>query len=309
MKNKILLAIAIILAFVLAFISITVKKVYFEPLPIKEGEKVTYIRLLNEEDGSITTLNIEDYIIGVVSAEMPSSFELEALKAQAVAARTFAMYKKETRNLDYDVIIGTKDQAYQSNEQLLRKWGPLFFTNYLKVREAVTSTTGEIITFEDKTINAFYFSMSNGYTEKSSLVFKQDLPYLNSVESSWDNESINNYIYTKSIPKNEFCEKLKISCETIIIEDISRSDTNRLLTIKINGKEFKGTDLRAVLGLRSTDMEISIKEEKVEITTKGYGHGVGMSQYGANGMAKEGYDYKSILSHYYQNTKIAKINA
>ena len=308
MKNKILLVIVIILAIVLVFMSITVKKVYFEPLPIKEGEKVTYIRLLNEQDGSIKNINLEDYIIGVVAAEMPASFESEALKAQAVAARTFAIYKKETRNLDYDLVIGTKDQAYQTNEQLLKKWGPAFFINYLKIRDAVIQTKGEILTYNNKTINAFYFSMSNGYTEKSSLVFKEDLPYLDSVESKWDNESINNYKFIKTITRDDFCKLLDIECKEIVINNIERSNTGRVLTITINNKVFTGTNLRTILSLRSTDIELNIKENEIEITTKGYGHGVGMSQYGANGMAKEGYKYKEILSHYYLNTQITKID-
>ena len=174
MKNKILLGIVIILSIVLIFISIKVKKTFFSPLPLEEGEKPIVIRLLNDKDHNVTNLFLEDYIIGVVSSEMPSSFEMEALKAQAVAARSYAMYKKEARkNLDYDLVIGVSDQAYSTNEQLLKRWNLAFFPNYLKVREAVLSTKGEIITYEGNVINAFYFSMSNGYTEDSSLVFSE----------------------------------------------------------------------------------------------------------------------------------------
>lgn len=307
MRNKILLTVVLILIVVLGFVLNNVKETYFEPIPIEEGETPITVKLLNESDNSITEVNLEDYIVGVVSAEMPASFEIEALKAQAVAARTYAMYKKETRNLDYDLIIGTKDQAYQTNEALLKKWGLSFFNNFLKIRNAVIETKGEILTYENKTINAFYFSMSNGYTENSELVFKQDLPYLNSVPSIYDNESLNNYQFTKTMSKEDFCSSLDITCEKIDIKDISKSDANRVLKITINEKEFVGTEVRTKLGLRSTDFEIQVNDNDIVITTKGYGHGVGMSQYGANGMAFDGADYETILKHYYQNTEITKI--
>lgn len=306
MKNKILLAVVCILTAILFIVIFSVKEVT-SSIPVLEGETPIIIRLLNESDNSITEINLEDYIIGVVAAEMPASFEMEALKAQAIAARTFAMYKKNTRNLNYDLIIGTKDQAYKDNKTLLAQWNVNFFSNYLKIREAVETTKNQVLTYNNEIINAFYFSMSNGYTENCELVFSQDLPYLNSVSSEWDNESLNNYSFTKTISKQEFCSSLEISCETIEIKDVTRSNSNRVLSITINEKTFKGTEVRTKLGLRSTDFTIEIIDDTVNITTKGYGHGVGMSQYGANGMAKAGYTYEQILKHYYQNTEITKL--
>lgn len=310
MKNKILLSVVIALMLVLvAVLSYAEKNNYTIPIDPEEGKEPILIRLLNESDGSITEINLEDYIVGVVSAEMPASFEKEALKAQAVAARTYAMYKKEARKEGtYDLIMGTKDQAYKDNRTLLSEWGLSFFPNYLKIRDAVKETQNEIVTYEDQFINAFYFSMSNGYTEESELVFKQNLPYLKSVESKWDNESITNYEYQKTISKTDFCNLLEISCEEIKIEQENRSTTGRVNDITINGKTLKGTEVRSKLGLRSTDFIIKPNGQEIEITTKGYGHGVGMSQYGANGMAKEGYTYEQILKHYYQNTEIKKID-
>ena len=304
MKNKILLAVVGILTVILLIVTFSVKEM-LKPIPIEEGKEPIVIRLLNESDGSITNINLEDYIIGVVAAEMPASFESEALKAQAIAARTYAMYKKETRNLDYDLIMGTKDQAYKNNQTLLAQWGLNFFKYYLKIREAVIDTQGKVLTYDGQVINAFYFSMSNGYTENSELVFKQDLPYLNSVPSSWDNESIENYRYTTTISREDFCSSLEISCDTITITNIERSNSNRILNITINDKTFSGTEVRTKLGLRSTDFDMEISSNEIKITTRGYGHGVGMSQYGANGMAKEGYSYEEILKHYYQNTEIS----
>lgn len=308
MKNKILLAVVLILTIILFIVTKNVKQIYFEPVPVSDKTKKITVNLLNESDGSIKNVNIEDYIIGVVAAEMPASFEPEALKAQAVAARTYAMYKKETRNLDYDLIIGTKDQAYQTNEELLKKWGVSFFKNYLKVRDAVLATEGEILTYNGQTINAFYFSMSNGYTENVESVFKSDLPYLKSVPSTWDNESIKNYEFTKTISKEDFCKSLEISCDNIKIENIQKTSSNRVASLTINDKTFLGTKVRSLLGLRSTDFTIECLDNDIKITTKGYGHGVGMSQYGANGMAKENHNYKEILNYFYQNTEISKIN-
>ena len=308
MKNKILLAVVLILTIILFIVTKNVKQIYFEPVPVSDKTKKITVNLLNESDGSIKNVNIEDYIIGVVAAEMPASFEPEALKAQGVAARTYAMYKKETRNLDYDLIIGTKDQAYQTNEELLKKWGVSFFKNYLKVRDAVLATEGEILTYNGQTINAFYFSMSNGYTENVESVFKSDLPYLKSVPSTWDNESIKNYEFTKTISKEDFCKILEIPCDNIKIENIQKTSSNRVASLTINDKTFLGTKVRSLLGLRSTDFTIECLDNDIKITTKGYGHGVGMSQYGANGMAKENHNYKEILNYFYQNTEISKIN-
>ncbi len=310
MKNKILLAVVIALMVVLIIVlTYAEKNDYMIPIPQEEGKEQIIVRLLNESDGTINEINLEDYIVGVVSAEMPASFEIEALKAQAVAARTYALNKINTRkDLNYDLTIGTKDQAYKDNRTLLKQWGLSFFSNYLKIRDAVIATQNQIITYEGSVINAFYFSMSNGYTEESELVFKQDLPYLKSVDSKWDNGSLQNYEFKKIISKEDFCNSLEIACDNIIIENINRSTTNRVNDITINQKTWKGTEIRTKLGLRSTDFIIEIKETEIEITTKGYGHGVGMSQYGANGMAKDGYNYEEILQHYYLNTKIQKIN-
>ena len=306
MKNKILLAVVFILTAILLIVSLSIKKVT-EPIVVEEGREPIIIRLLDESTNEITNINLEDYIIGVVAAEMPASFELEALKAQAVAARTFAMYKKETRNLDYDLIKGVKDQAYKDNKTLLAQWKVNFFTNYLKIRQAVEETQGQVLTYNGEVINAFYFSMSNGYTENCELVFAQDLPYLNSVSSKWDNESLNNYSYTINFSKEDFCSSLGITCDSVEIQDITRSDSNRVLTITINNQTFKGTEMRSKLGLRSTDFDIVINESGVTITTRGYGHGVGMSQYGAQAMAKEGYSYEEIVKYYYQNTEITNL--
>jgi len=272
----------------------------------KDFENDRIIKVYDPKTKEINEMKLEDYIIGVVAAEMPVSFESEALKAQAVAARTFALYKMEHRNLDYDIIIGVSDQAYNNLDEMHQKWQNNFEQNYNKVKEAVLNTQNEIITYQGKTIESFYFSMSNGYTENCELVFQEQLPYLTSVESNWDNENIKNYEVQKKVSKSEFCQILSINCNNIIISDIKRTEAKRVDTITINDKTLKGVEMRKLLSLRSTDFDIEIGEEVV-ITTRGFGHGVGMSQYGANGMAKEGKDYQQILKYYYQNIEISKI--
>ena len=163
------------------------------------------------------------------------------------------------------------------------------------------------MTYNDKVIEAYYFAMSNGYTEDVSLVFSEDRDYLQSVPSIYDNESLKNFTYTKEFSKDDFCQKLKLNCSTLQVNNITRSNTHRVNTITINNQEFKGTNFRSLLGLRSTDFEIKLEDNKVLITTKGYGHGVGMSQYGANGMANDGKNYEEILNYYYKNIKITTI--
>lgn len=247
-------------------------------------------------------LDLEEYVFGVVSCEMPASFELEALKAMAVAARTFALYKIDT-NENYVLSSSTSDQCYSSLDKLKTRWKNKYDDNYKKIKKAVSETKGEYITYNDKPIYAAYFSISNGYTENSEDVFVKKLAYLKSVDSSWDKK----YSYkesNKEFSVSDFLNKLGISDTKIKNIKIERGTHGRVDTIYINNSKFKGTKFRTLLSLRSTDFEIKTSNDKVNIHTKGYGHGVGMSQYGANSMALEGYDYNDIINHYYTNIKI-----
>jgi stage II sporulation protein D len=315
MKNKILCCIIVLLSFVLILEVSFHSKTNFsfdnppqvdEPSEKQQEKQDKIIRVYNPTTTTIENMNLEDYILGVVAAEMPASFELEALKAQAIAARTFATYKMEHRQEAYDIIIGVADQAYNTIEQMQNKWGADYQTNYEKIKNAVQATQGDIMTYQGQTIESFYFSMSNGQTENCELVFQEALPYLTSVDSNWDNETLQNYEVTKEFSTQDFCNLLNISCEEINISDVNRTSSGRINTIKINGNLMKGTEVRKKLSLRSTDFVIQI-EDKIKITTRGSGHGVGMSQYGANGMAKEGKNYQEILTHYYQNIEFSKI--
>ena len=301
MKNKILFLIVILLS-VIEVISLKRSKTNFS-LP---KNKVIKINVKDTKNNKITEEELEEYIIGVVGAEMPASFDEEALKAQAVASRTYAVYKMNHSNQEYDVVTDISNQAYQSNDKLKEKWQEDYDYYYNKIKNAVLSTKDEVMQYDGEVIIAYYFAMSNGKTEDSSLVFNEQKPYLISKDSNWENSSLNNFTYTKEISLNEFKNLLNIT-EPITISNIIRSDTNRVLKITINNQEYSGTDIRKKLNLRSTDFKIDIKDNVVNITTNGYGHGVGMSQYGAQLMAKNGYSYQDILKYYYSNIEIVKL--
>ena len=250
----------------------------------------------------VEEMNLEEYIVGVLAGEMPASFELEALKAQAVAARTYAMYKINNSTRDYDVIDTINDQVYLTKKEMQDKWGTDYQTYYDKIYDAVSTTQNQVIKQDGKVIKAFFFSMSNGYTEDSVAVFKEG--NLKSVESPYDNETLEKFIVSTKFTIKELKEKLSLNTDNINIEVIKRSDTNRVLEVSVNKKIYTGIEFRKLLTLRSTDFTLEKTTDGYNITTKGYGHGVGMSQYGANGMAKNGYKYDEILKYYYQDTKI-----
>lgn len=301
MQNRILLIIVVILSGVLVIVSSSTNTTFFNTIASES------INVKDTKNNSVETKELEEYIIGVVAAEMPASFDMEALKAQAVASRTYAMYKKSTSSSDYDIVTDVSNQGYIDTSEMKDKWQGDFDKYYNKIKEAVNSTKGEIMMYNDEIVEAYYFAMSNGYTEDVSLVFSESLDYLQSVESSYDNNTLKNFEVTTTLSKTEICNKLNISCNKFVINNIERSNTNRVNNITINGTTFKGTIFRSKLGLRSTDFDININGSNVSITTRGYGHGVGMSQYGANGMANAGKTYEEILKYYYKNVKITSI--
>lgn len=298
MYNRILLIVTICLSLILLFMSSNNTTLFYTEPNIKVKDPTT---------NNVSSLKLEEYIIGVVASEMPASFNEEALKAQAIASRTYAIYKMQNNNNNYDVVTSVSNQGYITIEGMKNKWGNDFDKYYSKIKEVVNSTRGKVMKYKDKIIEAYYFSMSNGYTEDVELVFSESRDYLQSVESIYENENLKNFSVTKTFTKYEICNKLDIVCNNLNIGNIKRSNTNRINAITINGKEYKGTIIRSKLGLRSTDFDIKIDNENVTITTRGYGHGVGMSQYGANGMANAGYNYEEILKYYYKNIEISSI--
>ncbi len=269
-----------------------------------------YIRVKRRENEKIERIPLEEYIVGVLAGEMPINFEMEALKAQAVASRSYALKRIEyNKDKEYDVVDSVMNQVYLDNNYLKEAWGNNYVRNINKLRKVVNETIDEYLEYDNKVVDAMFFSTSNGYTEDSMNIFGFDCDYLKSVESPWDKEVSSAYMTTTMMNLTEFYRNLNIPySKNLNIEIEKRSSTNRILLLKINDSEFKGTDVYNMLGLRSTDFIIELQGDAVSITTKGYGHGVGMSQYGALGMAKAGYTYEQILKHYYQNTNIKKLS-
>ena len=266
------------------------------------------VRVKRNATGEIQQIPLEEYVVGVVSGEMPVNFEFEALKAQSVASRSYVLRRLEiNKDSDYDVVDTVSNQVYLDDNDLKKRWGEHYIEYINKIRNAVNDTSMEYLEYDGEIIDAMFFSTSNGYTEDSGVVFSNSLPYLKSVTSSFDEEVSPAFKMTTTISLQEFYEKLglpyKKSLEVVILEV---SSSKRVVQLKINDVLFKGRDVYNRLGLRSCDFTIEQLGSNVVIHTKGYGHGVGMSQYGAEGMAKKGYSYQDILSHYYTDTVLKK---
>lgn len=270
-----------------------------------ENKAVEVSLSYNQDKSDVFTLDLEDYIIGVVAGEMPASFDMEALKAQAVASRTYALYKMDTVK-DYVLSTNINDQVYLTIDDMKKKWGSDFDYYYNRVLEAVNKTKGEVLTYNGSLASTYYFAISNGYTDDAKVVFNENKDYLVSVESSWD-KNYSAYSSTYTVDKNSFCNKLGITCDNIVISNVVRASNNYVRQITINNKTFTGLEVFNKLNLKSTDFNITVDNNNVLIKTYGFGHGIGMSQYGAEGMSKEGYNYQDILKYYYQNTEITKL--
>lgn len=281
---------------------------------LKEDEiKFSYdsgviVRVFRESKNVIEKVYLEDYITGVLAGELPISFSEESFKAQAVAARSYVLKKIEyNKNNDYDVVDTIKNQVYLDNDYLKSVWKNKYVERINKIKKVVIDTKGEYLTYNGNVIDAFFFSTSVGYTENSEDVFVNKVPYLRSVKSEWDNISPV-FKDELSLSLYDFYLKLGLNYkEKIAFEIIETTSTGRVKKIKINDKVYSGSDIVSKLGLRSTYFDINQVGESVILKTKGYGHGVGMSQYGAEGMAKAGFKYDEILKYYYQGVVLEKI--
>lgn len=267
---------------------------------------------------TVESLPLESYLVGVLAAEMPAEFQLEALKAQAIAARTYAVQRlkagdrsgvPESKALVTDTVA---HQAYIAKEQLEKDWGGENREEKLaKLRQAVKETEGIVMTYGSEPITASFFSTSNGYTENSEDYWKNEIPYLRSVESPWDRKISPKFRTVTTMPKDEFIRRLGLQDTAVpasltdgrgsgaMMKVIAYTRGMRIAKARIGGKTFTGREIREKLGIRSSQFSWQVKDGEVEIVTYGYGHGVGMSQYGAEGMAREGYKAEEILKHYY----------
>ena len=265
------------------------------------------IRVYKEGENKIVNVPIEEYVVGVLAGEMPVEFEIEALKAQAVAARSYVMTQVE-RNIknEYDVVDTVMNQVYLDKDYLTAVWKESYTDNINKIKMAVLSTRGEYISYNGKVAEALFFSTSPGKTENSEEIFKNKVDYLRSVDSVWD-EISPVYVTNKTFTLEEFYKLLDLDySEELSIKVTNTTSTGRVKKIIINGKELAGSTVCEKLSLRSTYFEIIKEGTKIIVKNKGYGHGVGMSQYGAEGMAREGYSYVDILKHYYTGIEIKK---
>lgn len=287
-----------------------------EPEPVlRETEapaakKVPLSVRVRKEDETVEEGDMDAYLVGVVLAEMPAYFESEALKAQAVVARTYARRAWETGGKHGDgSVCGDYAccQAYISQEDYLARGGRE--EDVEKIRAAVLETSGQVLTYDGNLIEATYFSCSGGQTEDAEAVWGTDFPYLRSVESPGEEEAAH-YRDTVSFSAGEFQKLLDIQLPgspDSWFGEVTYTTGGGVDTVSIGGTLFRGTQLRQLLGLRSTVFSVAVEADQIHIHTKGYGHRVGMSQYGADAMAVAGSDYTQILAHYYQGTELTEI--
>lgn len=258
----------------------------------------------------IKTLSAVDYVCGVVSAEMPALYETEALKAQAVAAYTYAARKRAAAGeSEYDITTDhTQDQSYIDEAAQREKWGEKYEEYSKKIKAAVTAVKGRLLTYEGEPCLSVYHAISAGRTEKAEAVWGKDYPYLQSQESIMDLLSPD-YKTEKTVTadelKNAFLEDTEPEGEPKDwLSDLQKSECGTVKEITLCGKKITGTAFRERLSLRSQNFDIVFSDGAFKITVRGYGHGVGMSQYGANCMAEQGATYKEILSAYYKGATL-----
>lgn len=292
----------------------------------ESADKVTYnygqyntVKLLHTKIGEVEEIGLDEYLLGVVSSEMPASFENEALKAQAIVARTYTMYKivNGSKHENADICDdSTCCQAWISKEDRLNKWKEEERnSNWVKIENAVYSTKGKIITYNNEPINAFFHSNSGGTTDTASAVWGgTNYPYLQVVQTSGE-DTYSQYNSEVTVTKDEFVSKIKeyhsdleidFSLENQI-EILGYTEGERIKNIKIGNLELSGVEIRTIFGLRSAKFNINIEGDEIKFTVIGYGHGVGMSQTGADSMAKQGSNYEEIIKHYYTGVEIIDI--
>ena len=274
---------------------------------IAELDPYTVLTVKNRA-GNYQQMSLREYLVGVVLAEMPASFEPEALKAQAVVARTYTMKRMEGGKHGTAAVCMDSGccQGWRSGEDYLADGGKA--TAVEKVRTAVADTDGLVLRYDGKLIDATYFSCSGGTTEDAVAVWGQDVPYLRSVESPGE-EDAPRFTDRTSFSATEFAGKLGLSAggdPKSWFGAVAYTAGGGVETMVIRGKSFSGTQLRSKLGLRSTAFEISVSGNTITITTRGFGHRVGMSQYGAQAMAKSGSSFSEILAHYYTGTELGQ---
>ena len=279
-------------------------------------------KVLDSESGEVLTVPVRDYVIGAVCAEMPASFGEEALKAQAVAAHTYAERQRlrerevpspELKGADFSDDT-SKYQGYCTKEQIKELFGDNFDKNYKKIAAAADEVLPYIITYEDTPIIAAFHSMSAGFTESAENAWGAPVDYLVEVDSRFD-LTAPKFREDKRFERDELKAALEAAFDGIDLDGdmtewlkiLTVSESGTVLTASAGDMTVTGGDLRQALSLRSAAFDIRYEKEGAVITTKGYGHGVGMSQYGADAMASEGKSWREIIAHYYPNCTISQL--
>ena len=278
------------------------------------------IKLLHADTGEIEELPLDTYLLGVVSAEMPANFEQEALNAQALVARTYTIYSivhNKNKHGDADICDDSGCcQAWISKEDRMARWDEAEReNNWRKIEIAVNTTAGKIITYNGEVIDAFFHSNSGGTTEAPVNVWGgTNYPYLQSVETAGEDaysQYSSEVVLTKEELKNKILEKhadFSIDySQSDCIQILEYTESGRVKTIKIGNLNLSGVEVRTLLGLRSANFEVSIDGDNIKFSVKGYGHGVGMSQTGADSMAKQGSNYEKIVKHFYTGVEITEM--
>lgn len=277
------------------------------------AETVSTVKVMNASSKNITETSLEDYLLGVIACEMSASYHEEAIKAQIIAAHTLLEHSKLTKN----ETLGEADisdspathQGYFTTDEQKEKWGEKYDEYVLKIKKCIEEVKNLTIQYNDKPITAVFYAISNGQTENATDVWGGNYPYLVSVSSEGDKLSPG-YLTEVSFSSDEFKKIITEQDATLSdkpenwVGEIKRTDTGMVKEITIGDKTFKGTDIRKFFSLRSSTFECDYKDGSFIFKVKGYGHGVGMSQYGANHLAQQGKTYEEILKHYYPNTEI-----
>ena len=286
------------------------------PIPSPgQWDNAQTLRVLGRNN-QVYEMSISDYLWGVVAAEMPASFEPEALRAQAVCARTYSLWKLQAHSHGADGADICADssccQAFLSKQDAAQRWGASAAGAYTaKIASAVADTDGQVLTYDGGPIQAVFFSSASGATEDASEVWGKSLPYLVSVDSP-EGDEVPNYHSIVTLTAEQV---KKIAAESGLDADLSgepsqwfqnltRTASGRVAAVKLGGVELSGGAARSLFALRSACFDVSEQDGVFTFSVTGYGHGVGMSQYGANAMAKSGLDWKDILSHYYTGAQL-----
>jgi stage II sporulation protein D len=283
-------------------------------------QKYGTITLLHKKTGEIEEANLDEYLCNVVSAEMPATYETQALEAQAIVARTYTIFKILNKKHDNADICddSTCCQAWISKEDRLAKWEESTKeSNWQKICDAVENTKGKIVTYENQPINAFFHSNSGGTTEIPLNVWGgSGYPYLQSVQTAGE-EAYSQYQSEVEFTYDEIIEKIKEKYQDISIDFsndesikiLEYTESGRVRTVRFGNHEISGVEARTILGLKSANFEISKNDGKIKFSVIGYGHGVGMSQTGADAMAKQGSTAEEIIYHFYTGVEIKDVNS